>query len=204
MANRALAEVAPFVKLVDSSFTNDEHISGLVKSKMLPIWFGVNETDAGHENVICFLGDSKETIPGILVRSPSERDYLLALEAQRGHRPEVLPGPKEDYAIISRITATNFVRQGDGLVRETGGDTRKILIIAGLHQYGTWIAGEFFSRIATGRAKRYADEILQSDDFAFVVWGKFDPERLEVGDCEVRQHDFWQYTGDTWRRVMKE
>jgi hypothetical protein len=171
-----LNEVAPFIVLENGDMPLNP-ASGLVWESKLPIWFGENASGGAKKKVICFLGDANPADRARVIRhSEADPFYDKMSEIPKGNRPDI-KGSMSDFAILARITVGDFHRRtgenGESVVVEHG-PRRKILIISGIHQYGTWIAGKFFADVVEGVRPRYADKILEPDDFACVIGGTFD------------------------------
>jgi hypothetical protein len=107
------------------------------------------------------------------IDSPAEKAYR---EAEQGRKADDVV---VDYGVVLRFT-------------EAG---RTSVVIAGIHQYGTWIAGYFMDRLV--RDKDYHSEIPRGEDFLAVVWGRFNSGTLQVEDGGVARRLWWIRKGRT-------
>jgi hypothetical protein len=100
----------------------------------------------------------------------------------------------DDYAIIARFTT-----------RSGAGHQRKEVYIAGVHQYGTWVAGEYIKRILYGdtndQHQMMRGYILGDDDFVAVVHGDFDITSLTALHPEVFNGMLWRLLDGRWVRA---
>jgi hypothetical protein len=110
--------------------------------------------------------------------SPAEESYKEAAELAEGVRYDPKSDVQIDYGIVARTT--------DESTRA------KTLIIAGIHQYGTWIAAEFFDRLCRDKEETTYQSVLKgNDDFVVVVWGEFSTAALLVKETGVQQNYVW-------------
>lgn len=167
-ANHALAELAPAV-----SYGSTEPLE--FEGVKLPCWFA--KVPPEKKTIwICDRGLS------VNLPSPSESDYDFARELEPGkpYRPD---NPIHvDLAILLRLTHSG----------------RNNLVLAGIHQYGTWIAGDFLDRLT--RDREFHPEITRSDDFLAVIWGEFNSETLLVGKCGIHHEYLWIRKNGEWHR----
>jgi hypothetical protein len=187
-SNRALAELAPEIDLVDSS----EPSVPKFKDIELPSWFATDARgqSVNEEGAHVAVSTKKIWIPEIKrsLESGAENDYKEAAKLRPGD--VYLPSSvrQEDYAILLRLTHEN----------------RKVFVVAGIHQYGTCIGGDFFRRLAAGEELRHRDVLLTNSDFLAVVWGEFNSKTFSVERCDILQDYFWIRKDTSWERVSRD
>lgn len=149
----------------------------------LPCWFGED--------------DSKKLILFKSGRRPLESEFE---DEYRKCEDNPTCGPVEgartDYAIVLRLSIT---------------ENRKVFVVAGIHQPGTWIAGNFLHSLARpyddqknvsiGEVERWA--LLQNhSDFIAIIAGEFDSEKLIVSEPRVFEKCLWLHReGKGWDRM---
>ncbi len=185
-ANPTLHELLPPYRLSD---TGDVSLDDHGETIDMPCWFGEDYRDSAKRSG----DDREEPIKKIVVlnsespaelESPSEEHYIAARKAEQG--VPYVPQSKfqKDYGILARIT-----REG-----------KKKIIIAGIHQYGTWIVAEFFARLSRGEAVDHREVFLDEDDFVAVIWGDFDTKKLAVVRSGVEEEYVWR-KANTWEQI---
>jgi len=122
-----------------------------------------------------------------LIESPTELLYQEAFHTKNGSiyiHPEK---SQQDFGILARLTINDH----------------QLLIIAGVHQYGTWIIGGLLNNILTGLWDRKEDQsIFFSDkDFVSVIWGEFNYKKLKVERTKILTDYAWTREGNTWNRI---
>lgn len=75
------------------------------------------------------------------------------------------------------------------------------MVIAGIHQYGTWIAADFFDRLCRDKSVNYKSVLTGDLDFVAIVWGSFDTRNLRVLDTDVEQNFVWTFENEVWSQV---
>jgi hypothetical protein len=149
----------------------------------LPCWFA-NE---GNIKKICFSNNSKP------LTSPVDDEYVDWRNHNTNNAPYI--EPRKDYAIVLRLNTKG---------------SKKVFVLAGIHQHGTWIAGEFLKQLA----KRYCGEsncsisehqraiFLQNDkDFVAVIEGEFDKEKLTAKKPSIYDNNLWRRNGTKWEHI---
>jgi hypothetical protein len=131
----------------------------------------------------------------VVLTSQAEEDYIRAARLEDGHTPATAPGLKPDMALIVRASRKLF----DSTAKAGADD--KIVVIAGIHQYGTWIAGDFVEKYCRGERPEVNDLFRSETDFAILVYGQFDENTLSVESSAVHATDAWQFNGSGWDRV---
>jgi hypothetical protein len=210
--NPLLDELAPWIQLLDGNRIDCSEGAGrglkaLEKIK-LPIWFGCRDMpvrkpggealEIWPEKLICCISDSNITAPApemVVLTSQAEEDYIRAARLEDGQTPAIAPGLKPDMALIVRASRRLF----DSSARTGAAD--KIVVIAGIHQYGTWIAGDFIEKYCRGERPEVNDLFRSEADFAILVYGQFDEKTLTVESSAVHATDAWQFNGNGWDRV---
>lgn len=104
-----------------------------------------------------------------------------------------------------RLTVPEFTTEQDvegRLQIDSTKPDRNIVIMAGIHQYGTLIVAEFFRRVAVGYEPftKYSPIFLENNDFAAVIEGEFDGDNFEIRRCDVHLGDLWEYADGKWLR----
>jgi hypothetical protein len=202
--------LALFINLLGVQF--DENVDYIVNQKdpSWPSWITIRGTESkaaidyfADLRVPCwFTIDGEEKVKRIRFPDKSRRDALASgveneyedyRNSNVNHPPYM--DPKRDYAIMLRLNTKS---------------KHKVFVLAGIHQHGTWIAGEFLSRLAD----KFSDEsncssttdqrriFLQKDcDFAAVVTGDFYKENLAVKDPEVYHDCLWFRAKTGWVKI---
>ena len=136
-------------------------------------WFStrsISSTKEWDEKVICYFHDggaSKNCGATNLLISQSDEDYIVCDGLKDNEIPETSKGRKCDLAVIIRASRRLFN------ACQTQGADDKIFVIAGIHQYGTWIAADFLQQFCRGKRSE-VDRLFKSEaDFALLVYGQF-------------------------------
>jgi len=151
----------------------------------LPCWFAndYREHEMTRKKWVCGTNT--------LLPSPAETEY-------QGCYPDVEHTPKEDlqkdYAIVLRLRIS---------------ETRTVFVMSGIHQYGTWIAGEFLNRLKDEYNSKdnksilphVRDIFLQGSDFLAIVWGEFSTKELTVHGLGIHENDAWARRNGKWKRI---
>jgi hypothetical protein len=144
----------------------------------LPCWFADKNTSDGSPQKTIFIPDNGEELV-----SPSEEYYRAAKKLDEG--VEFVPPTEiqKDYGIVLRLTVGQ----------------EKFIVIAGLHQYGTWIAGDFLRDLITNERVASLDA-LGDADFLAVVFGEFKSKDLSVRRFGVLADLLWMRDQGRWIR----
>jgi hypothetical protein len=180
-ANPALYSLAPDIKI---GFKDSKQVDPLFDGIDLPCWFAREKNGDG---------DTDKCIKKIWIRgdeplgSPVQKDYDAALNLDIGdpYLCEVGNLLKEDYGILMRLTEP----------------TRKVVVMAGIHQYGTWIVADFFEKLVLGETvlnEKYKDRI---EDFIAIIWGRFQQDRFTVNNWAVFKDYCWKREGGKWVKL---
>ena len=141
----------------------------------IPCWFA---NDGNQKSIYIWDGGEQLT-------SPAEKAYLSA-NLLEGGEPYFHPSPStKDYAILLRLTI----------------DSKKIFVVAGIHQYGTWIGGDFFRLLTRGEFSEYSDIFRSDKDFLAVLWGEYNYKSFTVSSCGIHHDYFWEKDVDVWKKV---
>jgi hypothetical protein len=122
------------------------------------------------------------------VDSPSEEFYKKAAELGSGKK--YTPGSatyQSDYGILARI------HDKDNKVR---------IIVAGIHQLGTWVVGRLLSRLFYGETVDGMATFIGDKDFIAIIEGKFFDDQWKVTDEQVHSKYIWTRENDKWTRVI--
>lgn len=178
IANRALGTLAPAVELTDDSTAPVLPMFGNLE---LPCWFAIDKRGPDPRPT------KKIWIPRLklALESGAEDDYRSAESLDRWILYSPPTDSQQDYAIIARLTELD----------------RKIIVVAGIHQHGTWIGGDFLKRLAEGERLRWREVFLSHDDFVAVVWGELNSAAFQVMRCDVLQDYVWVRGDDGWKQV---
>lgn len=147
----------------------------MFKDIELPCWF----TGDNNKKAILIYGN-KRPLP-----SPAEPDYDRASQLLEGQAYRPPTDITTDYAILLRLTV----------------DGKKVVVVAGIHQYGTWIAGDFFRRLTTGEFSVYDHIFLSDNDFIAILWGEFNTKKFSVSRCNVLEELIWLRKESGWERI---
>jgi hypothetical protein len=209
-ANAALSLLAPIIDLDEPLNVQETVFCGV----NLPAWFAMfkeknqfNGSDWKRKVIYYFsdmppVNSSNRNAPQFAPsHSPAEDDYKAADACDNGVRPKLEELTQEDYGVILRLTLPNFMIDGNKIIQKSGGALRKIIVIAGIYQYGTWIAGEFFSRIAIGEIAEHSSVFFGDNDFMAIIRGEFDTNKFKVTRCWAEH--VWHYVDDSWRPVVR-
>lgn len=145
----------------------------------LPCWFA-NEVIDGRVIKKIWVGEEEKPL-----ESPSEDAYLEC--AKVGNPCVSSRDIQKDYAILLRLSTH-----------------RKIFVIAGIHQYGTWIAGECLRRLAIEKDTSIRSNVkallLGENDFLAILWGKFRLSKLTVPELGILDNCVWVRANEGWER----
>jgi hypothetical protein len=149
----------------------------------VPCWF----TTEGDIKKICFFDNR------IPLTSEVEKEYEDYRNNNVHHQQ--YEDTKRDYAIVLRLNTKS---------------KHKVFVLAGIHQHGTWIAGEFLRRLAD----KFRDEsncsitkdqrqiFLQTDcDFAAIITGDFSKMNLAVGCPKIFNDYLWFRAETGWVQI---
>ncbi len=159
----------------------------------LPCWFATQPGSFGSSSeqkiILIATADTKTVLT-----SPSEDDYSLAAAEKEKYIP--CSNIFSDYALLLRLSSPLH--------------TTKCFVIAGIHQYGTWIASDFLRRLLRkGEYEDYRKVFLSNMDFAAIILGKFKSDTYEVDESDITIQYVWQrnqtdhaYQTSEWTRFI--
>jgi hypothetical protein len=122
-----------------------------------------------------------------LISSPTEVLYQEAYHSSTDTTYKHPENSQQDFGIIARITINN----------------RQVILIAGVHQYGTWIIGGLLNNILTGVWDRIEDRTIffGDKDFIVIIWGEFNYKKLKVERTKILTDYAWTRENNTWIRI---
>ena len=175
--NHALATLIP---TIDLESVGAPTIFPKLGNVDLPCWFANErhvETEATRR--VIWVPEKNRRLS-----SGAEGCYLEAKQQHHIHPGVFQPSSSivSDTAIFARLTV----------------EDRTIFVIAGIHQFGTWIGGEYLKRLASGEETEYDDLYTGANDFIAIIVGTFDYEKYRVEDCTVRDKFIWTKEKGSW------
>lgn len=181
--NPALKKIFDTFKVKD--YENDkDKLKNWLNSLNLPCWF---VDDFTNGSVVRKIFISNKKIVGLL-ESEAEESYEKASEKKEGEKFKPDEVIQKDYGIFARLNKDNY----------------QYIIIAGIHQYGTWIVASLLSNLLSGEKVHYGMTFKSNKDFIAVITGEFDNDKLTVNNktIEVYQHYCWTKEKDAnkWNR----
>jgi hypothetical protein len=160
----------------------------------LPCWFAEEEIKFVDKdpwlkhNIIIKYSEGSQPVQSPL-DSPSEKYYIEARDKRPGEKYTPKPATLQtDYGILARIHSE---------------DGKERIIIAGIHQLGTWIVGHLMSRLFYGENVDGMETFLGDKDFIAIIEGKFFDQQWNVSDEQVHSKFLWTYENNQWTRVIK-
>jgi hypothetical protein len=159
---------------------------------VIPCWFADDGPNPGRDTDSAI---KKIWIPSVntVLESGAEEEHQRAAPGIR-HKPR--DPIQSDYAILLRMSVPR---------------KRKLFVIAGIHQYGTWIAAEFLNRLAMKYSynevdPKVRDILCGDDDFAAVIQGDFRSETLSVERAMIHREFLWRRHKEKgeWVRMGEE
>lgn len=189
-ANPALKKIFDIKKI-----ENDEALIKLENEKWpfeeldIPCWFvednrNYNEnTESKWRTRKIWIYDTKE-----LLVSPAEDCYKQAHKMKKGMEFKCMTNLQQDYGIFARVNKNG----------------NQYIIIAGMHQYGTWIVASFLSNLLSGKNVEYQSTFLSNKDFIAVIWGEYNHNKMTVNSesVGVLNKYIWMKESGKWVRVI--
>lgn len=162
----------------------------------LPCWF-VNDHRGIPDNkrnikILVYTEPNECGHLELLLESPANEIYITAQSCGSNIQNPFREIIQRDYAIFARLSKSEFNSQH--------------IIIAGIHQHGTWIVGELLNRLLYGEKLDYYSTFLDNNDFICIITGEFSQNRLKVkGDSiQIYNRYIWIKEGDRWTRKYTE
>lgn len=185
--NSALRNIFPALQVKDTASLN---ITEFRNKYDLPCWFAEDhrKRQRGTEKFVKKIW-KLEAHQQNGERSPAEEHYEQAYKLNDGERYTHASQEQEDYAIILRTKRNKHF----------------VFVIAGIHQYGTWIAAEFLARAFRGKVtdKQLSDILFGDEDFLMVIWGQFISKELRVGDTDLYKNFAWTRNAGNWKQLER-
>lgn len=75
---------------------------------------------------------------------------------------------------------------------------KQIFVLAGIHQYGTWIIATLLSELLSGEDVEGRDIFLGTEDFIAIIEGKFQYPELRVEPSKIRVEKIWTKKDGVW------
>ena len=125
-----------------------------------------------------------------LLTSPAEEIYKKASKLENGEKFNDAPLIQRDYGIFARLNKYDH----------------QYIIIAGIHQYGTWIVASLLGNLLDSKIEvDYESIFMSNDDFIAVIGGEFDTEKLIVNSksIEVVSNFIWTKKDKKWIRQYR-
>lgn len=144
---------------------DDEVVEQFSLRHDLPCWFQVSDQQ-------CCIRELKND------RTPlhSEADSAYSAAKKLVDGKDLAPTKlQRDIGILARL--------------KRGGKTN--VIIAGIHQYGTWLIADFLNELLQGKAKRGSDFFLSNDEFVAVIEGQFNQSKLRAKRTQLCGDHLW-------------
>jgi hypothetical protein len=152
----------------------------------LPCWFVSDKDDGNQDWKIrkILVSETDELIFSKEVRDLYEKANLNV--AQFVHPQQ----KQRDYGIFGRW-------QHNG---------SQFIVIAGIHQYGTWIIGKLLNDLFCGKSVKGKNIFLGNQDFISIIDGDFDYPTLQVTRAELYESYIWTRTkiNDNWVKQKTE
>jgi hypothetical protein len=169
---------------------NDDDAKRLIKWPLeglkLPCWFVEDFRNITTKYSIRKIKIYDNSIQPLLI-SPAQKAYDDADKLPKGQKLDSVQNIQEDLGIFARLTI----------------ERNQYIIIAGIHQYGTWIIASLLSNLLSGKNIDYKTTFLGKNDFIGVIWGEFDNEKLMVIPERIGIYNkyLWIKENDKWNRV---
>ena len=159
----------------------------------LPCWF-VNDLRGSEKprniKIMIFTEPDECGRLDVLLESPADEIYTIAQSSKDNVKNSYIDNIQRDYAIFARLSKSNYQH----------------IIIAGMHQYGTWIIGELLNLLICGKEIDYSSTFLDNNDFICIITGEFIQSKLKVKKDSIQIYDkyIWIKEGDRWTRKYTE
>jgi hypothetical protein len=134
-------------------------------------------------------------LPEEYLDSPSEKFYEKAAKVYDKNKENSEAMLYEDF--INQKTSKDY-----GIIARITSGSKRYVLIAGLHQQGTWIAAEYLNELLVKKRDKFNSFFFETLDFAVVIWGIFEGPRLRVLDKGICAPYSWQRRAGSWQRVQ--
>ena len=182
-ANIALESLAPAVQIINNKCNEEPKFDNII----LPCWFGdatIKDESSGGDKTIKTIWIPEHNH---VLRSPSDDAYINAAKLRKGDVYKDDTIKRTDYSILMRLSIND----------------NRIVVIAGIHQYGTWTCGDFFQKLIREEIKEYSEVFMSQDDIVAVIWGEFNAKTFKTERCGVYEQYLWtRKNNDVWKRVQ--
>lgn len=187
-ANPALNKELPFATIVKSgvstaelstteySCKEDDDIRKWLIDVELPCWFATVVSDKPEETRKTIQVYDKDDLDEVLdapISSPADKCYLLSSHKTK----KVQCGKVKDSGIFARITRNGKI----------------YIVVAGIHQYGTWIVAHFLNSLI--RETDISPDVKQlfqgTNDFIAIIRGEFVSKTLSVDWSKIDGQNLW-------------
>lgn len=187
-ANSALKALFDIKKIENED--NREQMDEWLLKLDLPCWFVEYSQEKRAVRRIKVYNEYNNEIIDDLLTSPAEPCYIKAETLENGQKYEPDTNLQQDYGIFARINKNNS----------------KYIIIAGIHQYGTWIVASLLSNLLGNVDVDYRLAFQESKDFICVISGEFDNKRLTINrkSIEVHKQYMWVKEDNKWIRKYRK
>ena len=164
---------------------DDKQTKDWLKSIKLPCWFISDYDDKmakdGHpvKKIQIFdLDDYNKDDNVKQLRDPLASRAEPWYQQAKGNNVKIEVPTVEDYGILARLS------EPEG----------RIIIIAGIHQYGTWIVSEFLNRVLRNKCKNksFIKIFERGNDFISIITGEFNGRTLKVGFTDIDRYNLWE------------
>jgi hypothetical protein len=186
-ANPALNAIFPM-----EIINNDAKYADLMKNNWpisnydLPCWFVQDSRDTYNgKKWISRKIFIPQTQP---LDSPSEKNYQAAFYSPEGTEYKHQEKFQRDLGVLGRITKKD----------------KQYIIIAGIHQYGTWIVAALLSHLFTGEYNGPEKSfLLGNDDFIAIYSGGYDSQKLSINHI-TNEYIWIKKAPKTWQIIEKD
>jgi hypothetical protein len=152
----------------------------------LPCWFA-RESEPGSEPELT-----------VIKKYDSPQELIYSAEARAAHQAAFggttstdNSKPMDDYGILARLTGSGHTH----------------IIIAGIHQHGTWLVTEYLDRILHGFELPFGRRCFEDRDFITVIHGYFDMKTFRLLDKPnaliIHNGLFWQKVRGNWQLIRE-
>lgn len=189
-ANPALEKIYPFKKIeTDKEYEELKNSKWPIEGLDLPCWFIEDHREPNRitgdrwKTRKIWIHETKEPIP-----SPAEYCYQLASAIPSGIEFVVSTNIQQDYGILARVN----------------NGKNQYIMIAGMHQYGTWIVGSFLSNLLGGKDDvDNKSTFLGNEDFIAIIWGEYNNNKMTVNSKRigVERKLIWTKSNGQWIRI---
>ena len=167
------------------------------KNLKLPCWF-VNDLrgDKTKRNIKIMVSTDPDECGHLdfFIESPANEIYSVVENSNGNVKDPHEDIIQRDYAIFARLS------------KSVNNSPCQHIIIAGIHQYGTWIIGELLNLLICGKEIEYDSTFLDNNDFICIITGEFIQNKLKVKKDSIQVYNryIWIKESDRWTRKYTE